>query len=556
MTSDDGMTTLVPTDGSGTRTLAQELLDVVVVGAGFSGLYMLHALRSAGFRTLLFEAGDDVGGTWFWNRYPGARCDIESLDYSYKFSEELQRDWQWSERYAPQEEILRYINHVADRFDLRRDIHLNARVQGARYDEAARQWTVNTDAGHPVRAQYVIMASGCLSTANVPRIAGLEAFRGPLYHTGQWPRTPVDFTGQRVGVIGTGSSGFQAIPEIARQAVQLTVFQRTANYSLPAVNRKLSDQERGNYRDHFPRLREIARTSQFGTPYSDDLLLHRSALADSAEVRDRIYQERWELGGAGLVRSYNDLLIDREANDTAAQFVRDKICSIVEDPVTAAALTPIDHPIGTKRVCLDTGYYETFNQPHVSLVDLKSEPIERVSEEGICTARATYKFDSLVCATGFDAMTGSLLRVDFRGEKGQRLSEKWAAGPRTFLGLMTNGFPNLFMMTGPGSPSVIGNVVVSIEQHVEWITRCLTDMREKGLNRIDASLEAENGWVERVNALATRTLFPIANSWYMGANIAGKPRVFMPYVGGIGTYRRECDEVASNGYRGFARTVA
>ena len=533
-----------------------EPLDVVVVGAGFSGLYMLHALREAGFRTTLFEAGDDVGGTWFWNRYPGARCDIESLDYSYKFSEAIQREWRWSERYAAQAEILRYIHFVADRLDLRRDIHLNARVTASHYDEAAKTWTVRTEAGHAVRTRFVVMASGCLSTANVPRIPGLENFEGPQYHTGRWPKTPVDFTGQRVAVIGTGSSGIQAIPEIARDAAQLTVFQRTANFSLPALNRPLEDEERDRYRDRFPKLREIARTSLYGTPYSDELLLHRSALADDAETRNRIFQERWDLGGAALVRSYNDLLVDPEANATAAEFVRDKIRSIVRDPETAAALSPSDHYIGTKRICLGTRYYETFNEPHVSLVDLKSEPIEAIVAHGIRTTKATYDVDMLVLATGFDAMTGSLLRVDFQGKQGQRLSEKWAAGPRTFLGLMTNGFPNLFMMTGPGSPSVIGNVVVSIEQHVEWITECLVYLRDQGLNRIEASLEAEDAWVDRVNAVAARTLFPIANSWYMGANIPGKPRVFMPYVGGIGTYRRECDDVAKSGYQGFAVSVA
>jgi cyclohexanone monooxygenase len=532
------------------RTWA-EPLDVVVVGAGFAGIYMQHALREAGFRSVVFEAGSDIGGTWYWNRYPGARCDVDSLDYSYKFSEELHRDWQWSERYAAQEEILRYFHFVAERFDLRRDIYLNTRVTASHYDEASNLWTVRTSAGDVVRARFVIMATGNLSTTNVPAIPGRERFHGQQYHTGNWPKEPVTFAGKRVAVIGTGSSGVQVATEISRQAAQLTVFQRTANFSLPADVPTLDDKERKNYRDNFPQMREIARNSQYGTPYSQALLLHRSALEDDPETRNRIFEERWAMGGAALVRSYNDLLINREANHPAAEFVRAKIREIVKDPQTAAALSPNDHPIGTKRLCLDTGYYEAFNQPHVSLVDLKSEPIEEIVESGIRTSKATYKFDVLVFATGFDAMTGTLLRIDFQGQQGQRLTEKWAAGPRTYLGLMTNGFPNLFLVTGPGSPSITGNVVVSIEQHVEWISECLTFLRDNKLNRIEAALDAQDEWVDHVNALAARTLLPEANSWYMGANIPGKPRVFMPYIGGIGTYRRKCDEVVEAGYKGF-----
>jgi len=527
-------------------------LDAVVVGAGFAGLYMLHVLREAGFRAVVFESGEDIGGTWFWNRYPGARCDIESLDYSYKFSDALQREWQWTERYAAQEEILRYIHFVADRLDLRRDIFPNSRVTAARYDERANTWTVRTDAGDVVQARLVIMATGNLSTTNVPAIPGREKFHGEQYHTGHWPKTPVDLKGKRVAVIGTGSSGIQAIPEIARQAAQLTVFQRTANYCLPALNHPLTESERASYRDQFAKMRDTSRASIYGTPYSEDLLLHRSALADDPETRNRIYQERWELGGGALVRSYNDLLTDPAANDTAAEFIRSKIRAIVKDAKTAAALSPNDHHIGTKRICLGTNYYETFNEPHVSLVDLKSEPIEEIVKAGIRTSKATYEFDVLVFATGFDALTGSLLRVDFEGRNGQRLSEKWAAGPRTYLGLMTNGFPNLFMMTGPGSPAVIGNVIVSIEQHGDWITQCLAHMREQRLDCVEATLDAENAWVERVNTLASRTLFPRANSWYLGANIPGKPRVFIPYVSGVGQYRVECDEVVRANYKGFA----
>lgn len=533
-----------------------EPLDAVVVGAGFAGLYMQYVLREAGFASVVFEAGEDIGGTWYWNRYPGSRCDIESLDYSYKFSDDIQREWQWSERYAAQEEILRYIHFVADHLDLRRHVHLETRITAARYDEASNLWTVRTGVGDVVQARFVIMAVGNLSATNVPAIPGRESFMGEQYHTGHWPKEPVSFEGKRVAVIGTGSSGIQAIPEIAREAAQLTVFQRTANFCLPAMNRPLAESELASYRDQFAQMREISRMSVYGTPYAEDLLLHRSALADDPEKRDRIYQERWVLGGGGLVRSYNDLLIDPEANDTAAEFVRAKICEVVKDPKTAAALSPSDHYIGTKRICLGTNYYETYNQPHVSLVDLKSEPIEGIVESGIRTSKAAYEFDMLVFATGFDAMTGAILKVDFEGKGGRNLSEKWAAGPRAYLGLMTNGFPNLFMMTGPGSPAVIGNVMVSIEQHGDLIAQCLTHMRDQGFDRIEAALDAEDAWVEHVSALAARTLFPCANSWFLGANIPGKPRVFIPYVSGVGPYRRECDEVIAAGYRGFELSTA
>lgn len=539
-------------DNDAEKSTSNEPLDAVVIGAGFAGLYMIYSLRKAGFRGVCYEAGQGVGGTWFWNRYPGARCDVESLDYSYKFSEELQREWQWTERYPAQAEILKYINYVADRFDLRRDIKLNSQVKAAHFDEATNLWTVRTQTGEVVRAKFVITALGLLSTTNIPKIPGLERYKGPTYHTGRWPEQPVDFTNQRVAVIGTGSSGVQMIPEIAKQAAHLTVFQRTPNYSLPARNRPLTEEERQTYRTNFLRNRDVARSSQYGSAYSDVLQVHRSALDDDADTRERVYQSRWELGGGGIVRSYDDLLTNPEANKTAAEFVRARIRDVVKDPETAEALTPYDHHLGTKRPCIDTGYFETFNRPNVSLVNLKKEPIAEIVEDGIKTSKKSYSFDALVFATGFDAMTGSLLRVDFQGARQARLSEKWYAGPRTMLGVMTHGFPNMFMVTGPGSPSAIGNVVVSIEQHVDWITECLTYLRENGVARIDANLQAENEWMEHVSATAGKTLFPTCeHSWYMGANIPGKPRVFMPYLGGIGTYRRKCDDIAKAGYEGF-----
>ena len=526
-------------------------IDVVVVGAGFAGLYMLYCLRHAGFNARVLEAGNGIGGTWFWNRYPGARCDIESLDYSYKFSEQLQMEWTWTERYAPQPEILQYINYVADKFDLRKDVQLETRVTAATFDSARLRWWVTTEKGQDFSCRHVVMATGCLSSTNVPQIEGLGSFEGELYHTGLWPHEPVSFEGKRVGVIGTGSSAIQAIPSIAKQAETLTVFQRTPNFSLPAVNRPLHAEDTSEYRQNLQRYRDVARNSRFGAAYADALLLHRKVFDDDADKREQVYQQRWELGGGGLLRSYDDLMTDPEANATAAEFVRRKIRKTVKDPVTADALCPTDHFIGSKRICVDIDYFQTFNQPNVRLVNLKSEPIERVCAQSIRTSATDYEIDALVLATGFDAVTGALLRVDIRGEHGIKLSEKWRSGPRTYLGLMTHGFPNFFMITGPGSPSVLGNVIVSIEEHVEWILGCLNHLRACGLDRIENDLESEDQWVQHVNELADTSLLSKVNNWYVGANIPGKPRVFLPYVGGTGNYRSKLLEVAKAGYRGF-----
>ncbi len=522
--------------------------DAVVVGAGFAGLYMLHRLRRLGMSAQVFEAGSEIGGTWFWNRYPGARCDIESLEYSYSFDDELQQSWHWSERYASQPEILRYIHHVAERFDLRRDIRLNTRVASAVFDDATGRWTVRTDAGEVMTARFCIMATGCLSAAKVPAFPGLERFGGATYHTGLWPEGGVDFTGQRVGVIGTGSSGIQVIPMVAKQAARLFVFQRTPHFSLPARNRPLGPDEERETKARYAGMRKVARESASGV--AGYPVPTHSAFAVDASERKAAYERHWNDGRTAIGRVYTDLLTDGAANETAADFVRDKIRAMVRDPDVAESLLP-RHYIGTKRVCLDSGYFDTYNRPNVTLVDLRRQPLVGFTSRGLRTEAATYELDAVVFATGFDAMTGSLLAIDIRTDAGASLREHWAAGPRTQLGLMSAGFPNLFFITGPGSPSVLSNVIVCIEQHVDWIADCLTELKRRHHTRIEATRAAEDDWVEHVNEVANRTLFPIANSWYMGANVPGKPRVFMPYVGGVGAYRNICDAVAVDGYRGF-----
>ena len=528
------------------------MLDAVIVGAGFAGMYMLHRLRGLGLAVRVYEAGKGVGGTWYWNRYPGARCDVESMDYSYSFSDELQQEWRWTERYAAQPEILKYANHVADRFDLRRDIQFETRVTRAVFDEATGRWGIETDRGDRVSARFCIMATGCLSDTQVPDFKGLDSFEGTWYHTGRWPHEGVDFTGRRVAVIGTGSSAIQSIPIIATQATHLYVFQRTPNYSMPAQNAPLDPEYERRVKAHYAEFRRQARESRVGfvTERSGE-----SALAVPPEERESEYEKRWRRGGLGFSAAYSDLLLDKAANDTAAEFFRAKIRSIVRDPALADALCPQDYPLGTKRLCVDTGYYATFNRDNVTLVDVRQSPIEAITPRGVRTREAEYAVDAIVFATGFDAMTGALLAIDIRGRAGQRIQDKWAAGPRTYLGLSIAGFPNLFMITGPGSPSVLSNMIVSIEQHVDWIADCIAHLRATGRTCIEATPEAEDAWVAHVNEVGHMTLYPLAKSWYMGANIPGKPRIFMPYIGGVGVYRQKCDEVAAKGYEGFAITA-
>ena len=524
--------------------------DALVIGAGFSGLYQLLCLRDRlGLSVQVLEAGDGVGGTWYWNRYPGARCDSESHSYCYSFSDELMREWEWSERYPGPPEILRYLNHVADRFDLKRDIRFNTRVTSAHYDEAANLWRVSTESGEVFTAQFLITAVGCLSSANIPDIPGLDSFDGRWVHTGEWPHEGVDFGGKRVGLIGTGSTGIQAAPVIAGTAAHLTVFQRTANYSVPARNAPLTPDFKRYIKENTGQIRQVMHSTANGHPWP---IAERSALETSAEERQALYEKAWEIGGLRFRATFRDLVVDKAANDTAAIFIRNKIREIVKDPATAAKLSDFDHPYAAKRPPIDTDYFETFNRDNVALVDVRAEPIERITPRGIRTRDAEYPLDLIVFATGFDGMTGSLLRMDIRGRNRVSLSNAWAAGPRNYLGLQIAGFPNLFTVTGPGSPSVLCNMPVAIEQHVEWITDCIAHMREQGLNRIEPKDEAVDSWVAEVNAAANATLLPQAkHSWYLGANVPGKPRVFMPYAGGMAHYRKICADVAARNYEGF-----
>ncbi len=526
-----------------------ELADVVIVGAGFAGMRMLVRARESGLTAVVYEAASDVGGTWWWNRYPGARCDVESMDYSYSFDEALQQEWEWSERYATQPEILAYANHVADRYDLRRDIRFNTRVTASHWNDEQRRWDVSTDRGHHTSARFLVMASGCLSTTKDPEVEGIDRFAGPTFHTGRWPHEGVDFTGQRVGVIGTGSSGIQSIPLIAEQAAHLFVFQRTPNFTMPARNAPLDPAFIADRKAHYAAYREWTRNTRTGAPYERP---RASALSVGDAEREATYRKAWDSGLLySMGSTYNDLLVDERANETAAEFFRARIRDIVAEPEIAELLSPRSYPFGTKRPCLDTGYFATFNRDNVTLVDVQSSPIVEMTETGIRTQDDQYELDVIVFATGFDAMTGPLLNVDIVGARGTKLRDKWAAGPRTYLGLGVNGFPNLFIITGPGSPSVLMNMIMGIEQHVDWIGGCIDHLDSRGFTTIEATIEAEDAWVARVNEVADATLFPRANSWWIGANVPGKPRVFMPFVGGFDVYRQICFDVEAKNYEGF-----
>ncbi len=525
-------------------------VDAVIVGAGFAGLFAIHRMRQLGLTLRCIEAGDGVGGTWFWNRYPGARCDVESLDYSYSFSNELQQEWKWSSRFADQSEILAYLNHVADRFDLRRDIQFETRVTAMRFDEKRDVWIVSTDKGDEIEARFCLMASGNLSVPRVPDFAGIERFKGKWYHSAQWPKEGVDFTGKRVALIGTGSSGVQMLPKLAALASHVTVFQRTANFSVPARNAPIPDDDERNHKARYPELRKAGLKQSSGM---SRIPIPTMAAQDMpAEERTKFYEELWAKGGsARIMTAFNNLLRNEEANETLASFVRNKIRSIVKDPETAELLTPRGHPIGAKRLCVDMDYFESFNRDNVKLVDARRAPIQEITETGIRTTEAEYEFDAIVFATGFDAMTGALNEITITGRDGRRLKDKWVNGPTTYLGLMVAGFPNMFIVAGAGSPSVKSNMVTAIELHIEWIANCLTYAASHGALTIEAQQDAEDEWVQHVNEVANGTLFPKADSWYMGANIPGKPRVFMPYIGGIPAYIKACEQVVADNYRGF-----
>lgn len=529
-------------------------VDVVVVGAGFAGMYLIHRLRGLGLSVRCLEAADDVGGTWYWNRYPGARCDIRSIDYSYSFDPDLDDEWTWSEKYATQPEILRYAAHVAERFDLRRDISFECRVDAAAWDEDEAVWRITTEPGLTITSRFYIMATGCLSLPKTPEFEGYDRYRGEVYFTGRWPHENVDFGGKRVAVIGTGSSAIQSIPLIAEQAKTLTVFQRTPNFSIPAHNGPIPHSELAEVAGRRAEYREEARWSRGGVPGETTEI---SGLSLTAEEQRTLLDQAWDKGTLfSILGVFSDVLVNEGSNEVVADYLRGRIRDIVDDPVTAEMLCPTDHPFGTKRPCLDSGYYATFNRPTVRLVDIRADPIAELTESGIRTGTETFEFDAIVFATGFDAMTGALVGVDITGRDGLSLADKWADGPVTYLGLTVVGFPNFFAITGPGSPSVLSNMMVSIEQHVDWVCDGIADLLSDGLATIEPSPEAEAGWGRHVNDGADITLYPRANSWYMGANVPGKPRVFLPYVGGVDFYRRACDEVREREYLGFIRRGA
>lgn len=524
-------------------------VDVVVVGAGFAGIYATHLLRDRnGLSVQGFERGSDVGGTWFWNRYPGARCDAESIVYSYSFDDSIQQEWTWSERWATQPEILRYIGFVADRLGIRESYSFDTEVTSINWDDDAGVWTTTTADGVSTTSRFVVTAVGCLSASQVPGFRGLDDFTGEIYHTGSWPHEGVDLSGKRVAVIGTGSSGIQAIPMIAQQADQVTVFQRTANYTVPARNRALGVDEVALIKRIYPALREKVRETPAGVIVKPPI---GSVLDLSPEEARAELDRRWAQGGPTFMNAFTDTMSDRAANEITAEYVRERIREIVADPEKAELLTPDTHPIGTKRICVDTDYYATYNRPNVDLVDVRTHPIEKIGARGPVVDGEEYPCDVLVMATGFDAITGPLLRLGITGRDGVPLSEAWDEGGKSYLGLAVAGFPNLFTVTGPGSPSVLTNMIVSIEQHVEWISDLLLTAESEGIRRIEASPEAQEEWVTRVNAIAAQTLYPETASWYMGANIPGKPRVFMPFAGGVDNYRGICDQVAAAGYDGF-----
>ena len=526
-------------------------LDALIVGAGFAGLYQLHRLRKLGMNARIVEAGNGPGGTWFWNRYPGARVDIESVQYSYKFSEELAQEWDWSERYATQPEILTYVNHVIERFGLADGIQYNTRVNSAHFNDATGLWDVATSDGNTVQARFCIMATGCLSSTNEPQFKGKDSFKGATYHTGKWPHEGVDFTGKTVVVIGTGSSAIQSIPVMAQQAKHLYVLQRTANYSVPAHNQPLDPayvkEVKANYKDLWAR--------GLAQPLAYDIWINPKTAPEMTpdEIRKEL-DARWAWGGLPIYGAFSDLLVNPETNQLVAEYMREKIRAIVKDPATAELLCP-KATFGCKRVCVDTGYYETYNRPNVTLVDVSKIGVEEILPNGVNAGGRLIDCDVIVFATGFDAMTGSLDRIDIRGRSGVALKKKWEAGPITYLGLMSHGFPNLFTITGPGSPSVLTNMIASIEQHVDFITETMAHMQQHGIKHIDPQPNAELAWNDHVQEVANATLLYSCNSWYLGANVPGKPRIFMPYLG-FPTYAAKCREVQQKGYEGFALSAA
>ncbi|MEJ2408786.1 MAG: NAD(P)/FAD-dependent oxidoreductase [Novosphingobium sp.] len=537
------------------RGSKQSPLDALIVGAGAAGLYALYHMRERGLSAVIWEAADGVGGTWHWNRYPGARVDIESVEYCYSFSEELQQEWEWTERYAAQDELLRYFNHVADRFDLRPSIALETRVASAVFDEASNLWEVTSDNGHVAYARFCIMATGFLSAPNQPKFIGMDDFKGEQYHTAYWPREGVDFSGKRVAMIGTGSSGIQCIPVIAEQAQHLTVFQRTAPYSVPLRNCPMPPEYLRAVRADYPEWRRREREESFGGwiavnfEYAD--LVTQSVFDVSEEERLALYEDRWKSGGLAMYNIYPDTVADLKANETISSFLQEKIRARVKDPKLAELLTPKGYPALTKRLCCDTNYYETYNRDNVSLVDISQDPIDHVSEKGIVVAGTEYEVDAIVYATGFDALSGALLRFDIRGRGGVQLKDHWSGGARTALGLMAAGFPNMFLLDGPGSPCPLFQPILLSEDQVRWVGDCISYLDNESVRTIEPTREAEDSWLEKCGAALNATLFPLANSWYVGANIEGKKPIGLAYFGGIQNYWAHCRDAAAQGYTGF-----
>lgn len=545
--------------------------DAIVVGAGFAGMYMLKRLRESGLSVRVLEAGTDVGGTWYWNRYPGARCDVPSMEYSYSFDDDLQQEWEWTEVMAAQPEILDYARHVSERFDLRRDIQFETRVASALYDDASATWTVTTEAGQVFDCSYCVMATGCLSVTNTPSFEGMDSFAGTVLHTGSWPKEGANLSGRRVGLIGTGSSGVQAIPVIAAEAEALTVFQRTPVYTFPANNKPLRADVIEAYKEHYDEVRERQRESVAGFSGFNPLKAKRDSAAGGAKAKSKAARpprpeivdstpeqrrEMWAQQGFNTFNVYRDVYKDVDANELACELYREHVASVVHDQDKAEKLTPRDYPLGCKRQVIDTDYYEAFNRDTVDIVDLRDDAFVEITPAGVRTESGEHPCDVLVLATGFDAMTGALERIDIRGRDGQALRHKWADGPQAYLGLQMAGFPNLFTITGPGSPSVLSNVIVSIEHHVEWISECIEHLRANDLTSIEATVDAEVAWQAHVEEVAAGTMYtaPNCNSWYLGSNIEGKTRVFMPYVGGVGRYRARVTELTDAGYEGFVLT--
>lgn len=522
-----------------------EELDVIIVGAGFSGLYMLYKMRKMNLKALIIERASDAGGTWFWNRYPGARCDIESIEYSYSFSDELQQEWNWSNRYSDQSEILEYINYVVKKFNLKENIVFNTSVKSATFDENLKNWIVETDS-KSYSSKFCVMATGTLSSIKQPNFDGLENFKGDWYVTGEWPHEKLDFTSKKVAIIGTGSSAVQSIPVIAEEAKNLTVFQRSPNYTIPANNRPLTEKELSNAKSSYDQIREKAKYTRAGIGYNQ--FEERKLLDLSSEEIKKELNNRWKIGGQEIFTAgFTDVGVNVEANKIVADFVKSKIKEIVKDPNVAELLSPED-AIGCKRLCADTNYFETYNRENVELIDLNSNPINSITENGILTKNKEFKFDTIIFATGFDAMTGALQAIDITGKNGKKLKQVWKDGPKSFLGLLINGFPNLFTVTGPGSPSVLTNMMVAIEQHVEWISDCINFLSKSNLNEVEADELFQIEWMDHIEEVAKNTLRYTCNSWYVGANVPGKKRVFMPYAGGFGKYREKCDEIAENNY--------